>query len=344
LAVKKRTFRNRLGLTLSLAAALAILLVPPLLGRYPTYLATTILMLAVFSVGFNLLFGYTGLLSFGHAAFYALGAYVCAKVLLAYPSLILGLLAGVGAAGVGALVIGFLSVRHTRIYFSMLTLAFGMMVHSIIWKWREVTGGDDGLVGIIRPNLNLGFVEINMNRPENFYYFVAVILLASIFIMHRVVNSPFGLVLQAIRDSETRAAFCGIPVRRYRLAAFVVSGLYAGLAGSFVAPLERAVTPVYAHWTFSAEPVLVTLLGGINSFLGPIVGALLFRLLKEVIVRYTEYWQLALGIIVVITVLGFRGGVVSVVESWIRPWLGPGEPRFVQKVASESSGQEAPAR
>jgi len=341
LAVKKPTLRNRLGLILGLGAALAILLVPPLLGRYPTYLATTILMLAIFSLGFNLLFGYTGLLSFGHAAFYALGAYVCAKVLLAYPSIILGLLAGVVAAGVGALIIGFLSVRHTRIYFSMLTLAFGMMVHSIIWKWREVTGGDDGLVGIIRPNLDLGFLEINLNRPENFYYFTAVILLASIFLMQRIVNSPFGLVLQAIRDSETRAAFCGIPVRRYRLAAFVISGLYAGLAGSFVAPLERAVTPVYAHWTFSAEPVLATLLGGINSFLGPVVGAFLFRLLKEVVVRYTEYWQLALGIIVVILVLGFRGGVVSVVAGWVGPWLRRDEPRFTQKIAAEPAGQEA---
>ncbi|MER3398320.1 MAG: branched-chain amino acid ABC transporter permease [Chloroflexota bacterium] len=341
MAVKKPTLRNRLGLILGLGAALAILLVPPLLGRYPTYLATTILMLAIFSLGFNLLFGYTGLLSFGHAAFYALGAYVCAKVLLAYPSIILGLLAGVVAAGVGALIIGFLSVRHTRIYFSMLTLAFGMMVHSIIWKWREVTGGDDGLVGIIRPNLDLGFLEINLNRPENFYYFTAVILLASIFLMQRIVNSPFGLVLQAIRDSETRAAFCGIPVRRYRLAAFVISGLYAGLAGSFVAPLERAVTPVYAHWTFSAEPVLATLLGGINSFLGPVVGAFLFRLLKEVVVRYTEYWQLALGIIVVILVLGFRGGVVSVVAGWVGPWLRRDEPRFTQKIAAEPAGQEA---
>lgn len=341
MAVKKPTLRNRLGLILGLGATLAILLVPPLLGRYPTYLATTILMLAIFSLGFNLLFGYTGLLSFGHAAFYALGAYVCAKVLLAYPSIGLGLLAGVAAAGVGALIIGFLSVRHTRIYFSMLTLAFGMMVHSIIWKWREVTGGDDGLVGIIRPNLDLGFLEINLNRPENFYYFTAVILLASIFLMHRIVNSPFGLVLQAIRDSETRAAFCGIPVRRYRLAAFVISGLYAGLAGSFVAPLERAVTPVYAHWTFSAEPVLATLLGGINSFLGPVVGAFLFRLLKEVVVRYTEYWQLALGIIVVILVLGFRGGVVSVVAGWVGPWLRRDEPRFTQKIAAEPAGQEA---
>ncbi len=341
MAVKKPTLRNRLGLILGLGAALVILLVPPLLGRYPTYLATTILMLAIFSLGFNLLFGYTGLLSFGHAAFYALGAYVCAKVLLAYPSIILGLLAGVVAAGVGALIIGFLSVRHTRIYFSMLTLAFGMMVHSIIWKWREVTGGDDGLVGIIRPNLDLGFLEINLNRPENFYYFTAVILLASIFLMQRIVNSPFGLVLQAIRDSETRAAFCGIPVRRYRLAAFVISGLYAGLAGSFVAPLERAVTPVYAHWTFSAEPVLATLLGGINSFLGPVVGAFLFRLLKEVVVRYTEYWQLALGIIVVILVLGFRGGVVSVVAGWVGPWLRRDEPRFTQKIAAEPAGQEA---
>ena len=292
---------------------LALFLLPWVVGRYSVYLAIQILILSVFSLGFNLLFGYTGLLSFGQAGFFGIGAYACAKILLAVPNLFLGLGGGVAAAGVAAVVLGFLSVRHTRIYFSMLTLAFGMMIFSIAWKWRDFTGGDDGLVGIPRAPLEIpGLWSLSVATQERYYYVVLVVSLLAIWAMYRLVHSPLGLTLQAIRDSESRAEFAGVPVRTYRLIAFTIAGLYAGLAGALLTPLENTVTPGIAHWSTSAEPVLATLLGGVHVFGGPIVGAFLFFMLKDIIVRFTQYWLIWLGAIVVALVMGFRGGVASI--------------------------------
>jgi len=292
---------------------LALFLLPWVAGKYPVYLTIQILILAVFSIGFNLLFGYTGLLSFGQAGFFALGAYGCAKILLVVPNLFLGLAGGVAVAGAGALVLGILSVRHTRIYFSMLTLAFGMMIFSLAWKWRDFTGGDDGLVGIPRAPLEIpGLFSLSVATMERYYYVVLVLSLAAIAAMHRLVRSPLGLTLQAIRDSETRAEFSGVPVRKYRLAAFTIAGLYAGLAGALLPPLENTVTPSIAHWSTSAEPVMATLLGGVHAFSGPIVGAFLFFIIKDIIVRFTEYWLIWFGVIVVALVMGFPGGVMSI--------------------------------
>lgn len=299
---------------------LALFLLPWVAGKYPVYLAIQILILAVFSIGFNLLFGYTGLLSFGQAGFFAVGAYGCAKILLVVPNLFLGIAGGVAAAGVAAFILGILSVRHTRIYFSMLTLAFGMMIYSIAWKWRDYTGGDDGLVGIPRAPLEIpGLVSISMAAMEHYYYVVLVLSLAAILAMYRLVRSPLGLTLQAIRDSETRAAFAGVPVQKYRLFAFTISGLYAGLAGALLPPLENTVTPPIAHWSTSAEPVLATLLGGIHTFSGPIVGAFLFFMIKDVVMRFTEYWLICFGIIVVAMVMGFPSGIMSIFENRKRP-------------------------
>jgi branched-chain amino acid transport system permease protein len=298
----------------ALAALVLLLFVLPwFAGRYPVYLVMHILILAIFSLGFNLLFGYTGLLSFGQAGFFATGAYACAKILLAVPNLFLGVIGGVVVAAIVALVLGALSVRHTRIYFSMLTLAFGMMIYSVAWKWRDFTGGDDGLVGIPRAALEIpGLFSISVSAIERYYYVVLIVALAAIAVMYRLVHSPLGLTLQAIRDSETRAEFAGIAVRKYRLVAFTIAGIYAGLAGSLLPPLENTVTPPIAHWSTSAEPVLATLLGGIHSFAGPIVGAVLFYVIRDAIVRVTEYWLIVYGIIVVALVMGFPEGLLSV--------------------------------
>ncbi len=294
-----------------LIALLALL--PAYAGKYALYVAIHVFLLSIFSLGFNLLFGYTGLLSFGQAGFYAVGAYGCGKILLAYPSLLAGIIGGVLIAGAVSLLLGILCIRHTRIYFSMLTLSFGMMIFSLAWKWRDLTGGDDGLVGIPRAPLEVpGLFKINMAPMENYYYVVLTLALLAIYLFRRIIRSPMGLALQGIRDSETRMACIGISVRKYRLLSFTIAGLYAGLAGSLVPPLESTVTPPLAHWSHSAEPVLATLLGGIYTFSGPIVGSVLFYLLKDIIVRFTEYWLICLGIIVVVLVMGFRGGVVSI--------------------------------
>jgi len=302
--------KTRLAILL-LIIFLAVL--PAFVGKYLLYVTIHILLLSIFSLGFNLLFGYTGLLSFGQAGFYAVGAYGCGKILLAYPSLLAGIIGGVALAGAASLVLGVLCIRHTRIYFSMLTLSFGMMIFSLAWKWRDMTAGDDGLVGIPRAPLEIpGIFKINMAAMESYYYVVLVLSLLAIYLFRRIVNSPLGLTLQGIRDSETRAACVGVSVRKYRLLSFTIAGLYAGLAGALLPPLESTVTPPVAHWSHSAEPVLATLLGGIYTFAGPIVGSVLFYLLKDIIVRFTEYWLICLGVIVVVLVMGFRGGVVSI--------------------------------
>jgi branched-chain amino acid transport system permease protein len=281
-----------------------------------------ILILSVFALGFNLLLGYTGLLSFGQAGFFAMGAYVSAKILLIFPSLLAGVIAGLVAGGIAALILGYLCVRHTRIYFSMLTLCFGMMIYSIAWKWRDVTGGDDGLIGIPRAPFEIpGILSIDMSSMGSYYYFVLIVSLIAIYILYRIVNSPFGLTLKGIRDSENRVSFAGISIRKYRLLSFTMAGFYAGLAGSLLPALENTVTPPLAHWTHSAEPVMVTLLGGIHTFSGPIVGSILFYLIKDIIVRYTQYWLIWFGSIVVFLVLIFRGGVVIFFTQRIWPLL-----------------------
>ena len=310
-------------LTAALVAALLVL--PLFAGNYLTYLTIQILILSLFALGLNLLFGYTGLLSFGQAGFYAVGAYMCAKILLVQPSLLLGVGGGTLAAAVVALLLGVLSVRHTRIYFSMLTLAFGMMIYSVAWKWRDVTGGDDGLVGIPRAPLKvLGAAAISLSTIEHYYYFVLAVTLLGVFFMYRLVHSPFGLSLQAIRDGETRAPFVGMSVTAHRLVAFTIAGLYAGLAGALLPPLENTITPVIAHWTTSADPILATLLGGIYVFAGPIVGSALFIVIKDLIVRVTVNWSIVLGTVVIILVMGFRGGVAGIVAGMVaRPRAAP---------------------
>ena len=307
---------------LILALIVFLFFLPQLVGKYVMYMTMHILILSVFALGFNLLLGYTGLLSFGQAGFYACGAYGCAKVLLAMPSLLPGIICGILFAGLTALILGFLCIRHTRIYFAMLTLCFGMMIYSLAWKWHTMTGGDDGLVGIPRAPLEIpGILSIDMSSMGNYYYFVLIVCLLAIGLFYRIVNSPFGLTLQGIRDSESRIAFTGISVKNYRLIAFIIAGLYAGLAGALLPPLENTVTPPLAHWTHSAEPIMATLLGGIHTFAGPIVGAFVFYVIKDIIVRFTEYWLICLGAIVLALVMGLPGGVVSIFEKRLIPWI-----------------------
>jgi branched-chain amino acid transport system permease protein len=195
----------------------------------------------------------------------------------------------------------------------MITLAFGMMVWALAMKLREMTGGEDGLGGI--PRAILFIHSLNMEPMENYYYFVLIISLTAMFLFHRLVNSPLGLTFRGIRDSESRIACTGISIRNTRLLCFTIAGMYAGLAGALMAPLETRVTPVCAHWAASAEPVAATIIGGMYTFGGPLAGAAIFFLLKDIIVRFTEYWSLILGVIVIILVLTFRAqGLAGVLQ------------------------------
>lgn len=304
------------------AVGVALVAAPLALGAYWTWLLSSALLLSLFAVSFNLLFGYTGLLSFGHAMFFAVGGYVSALTLLAYPSLVVAVVLGVLAAALVGAVIGYFSLRHTDIYFAMLTLAFGMMIHSAIWRWRGVTGGDDGLRGVPRGALGLpGGAGLDLSDITVYYYVVAIVSIAGMYALWRIVRSSMGLAFQGIRDNEGRVAAAGLPVRRLRLTSFTISAVFSGLAGALWTPLQTNANPIIAHWTFSAEPVLAALLGGAHSFGGPIVGAFALFVGRQYVLAYTQYWLLVLGIAVVALVLAFRGGIASVVQTAVLPRL-----------------------
>ena len=290
----------------------AVLAVPALFGSFAQYLALNMLLLALLSVSFNLLFGMTGLLSFGHAAFYAVGAYAAALLLRAGAPLLPAVVLGAFLAAAFAAVVGAFCVRHTRVYFSMLTLAFGMLVYAVVWKWTDVTGGDDGLIGIPRGRLGLpAAIDADVGPLRRYYWFAAILVLASIGLLHRVSRSPLGLSLRSIRENAERAELSGVRVRWTIFLAFVIAGGFAGLAGALLAPLEQTVAPTAAHWTKSAEPVMATLIGGPYVFAGPIVGAVVYLGLKELIVRFTEYWLLVFGLVLLGVVLAFREGLLG---------------------------------
>jgi len=303
----------RIAIPLLLLAALCA--VPLAGGRFLTYLAIRVMILGVFATGYNLLLGQTGLLSFGHGAFYAAGAYGLGLFSLhVSPHPLLGLAVAVAAAALLALVVGFLCVRSSEVYFSMLTLAIGMLVFAAIWNARELTGGDDGLIGVMRGKLTLLGLALPLGKESQLYFFALALFALAVWFAHRLRSSPFGLVLAGMRENAVRAAFAGVPVRRYRLAVFVASASFAGLAGGLEVLLEGSARPFMSHWTHSAEPILVSLLGGLSSLAGPLVGSALFIALRELVQRFTEHWMLAFGVILLAIIGLARGGVVGTVE------------------------------
>lgn len=305
--------------TLARAALLVVfvaLALLPLAGeRFTTYLAMRVMLLGIFAIGYDLLLGQTGLLSFGHGGFYAAGAYALGFFSLhvsAHP--LLGVLVAVAAAALLGLAVGALCVRSSEVYFSMLTLAFGMMLFALVWNASAITGGDDGLVGIARAPLRLPGLSLSIARDADFYDLVLAAFALAVLVAWRIRRSPFGLVLAGLRENATRAAFAGIPVRRTRLAVFTVSAAFAGLAGGLEALLEGSARPTMAHWTHSAEPILVSLLGGLGTLTGPVVGSFLFIAMRELVQRFTEHWMLAYGILLLLIIGAFRGGVVGTVH------------------------------
>ncbi len=285
------------------------------LPTYPLLVGTEIFVLATFALGFNLLFGYAGLLSFGQAAYFGVGAYAAGLLLLHGPrSAWLALAGGTAAAALVALVLGALAVRRDEIYFSILTLGLGMMVYTVAFNWRDVTGGSDGLTGFAVPRLELGFAAVPLARPRNMYLLCLAALALVALVLRRVVASPFGLLLRATRENRDRVQFVGGSVARVRLAAFVVSGATCGLAGVLFALFNRIATPDMAHWSFSARPVLMSILGGSGTFLGPVVGAAVFLGLEQLVTRWTQDWLFVLGLVLVPIVLFFPRGLVGTVE------------------------------
>jgi branched-chain amino acid transport system permease protein len=295
---------------------LLLAVVPFVLSAYDTVLLCYGLIFAIAALGFNLLLGYTGLLSFGHSAYFGMGAYAVALMVkyLHVTSMELFVVGGLVAAGILAALFGFLCVRYTRIFFGILTLALSQVLWSLAFKFFWVTGGTDGL-RVPTPTLLGMSVPAGQDKmtflAQRYYYYVLAIFAVGVVVMWIIVHSPFGKALQAIRDNETRAEFVGIQVRRYRWWAFLVSGVYTGLAGALWVPLNGLTTPDILVWNFSGEIVFFTVLGGFQTFAGPVVGALVFNYLKTWAVGYTIYWQMVLGTVLVVLVLALPAGIVG---------------------------------
>jgi branched-chain amino acid transport system permease protein len=304
-------------------AALLLLAAPFVIDPFQTLTLTYGLVAAIGALGFNLLLGYTGLLSFGHSAFFGGGAYTVAFLVkyLKIASMELFLAGSVLASAILSVLFGYVCVRYTRIFFGILTLALSQVLWSLAFKFFWVTGGTDGL-RVPTPKL-LG-AEPTGDKMDflahRYYYYVLAAFAVCTLLMWVIVNSPFGKALQAIRDNETRAEFIGIRIRRYRLIAFVISGVFTGVAGALWAPLNGLASPDILVWTFSGEIVFMTVLGGFRTFVGPIVGAVAFTYLKTYAVGFTVYWQLLLGTVLVVLVLALPTGIMGAVEWLMSRW------------------------
>ena len=298
-----------------LAAIVALAAFPKLATPYYVTLLLPALAYGIALLGFNLLFGYTGLLSFGHALFVALGAYSAAVLTskLGVKSFEVILLASGAVAVLGAVPVALLSVRYVRIFFGILTLAFGMLFHSFLFKFYDITGGDTG-IRVLRPSLaGFDFKELDKTAflVGPFYYYCLAVLVVLGFAMWRLVHSPFGLQLLAIRENSRKAEYLGVRVRLFRFIAFLISAFYCAIGGVILAINTGQSDPELAYWTHSGELVFMTVLGGFASFFGPLVGAFTFVLLKAELMGITQYWRFLLGLILAVIVVLFPRGLVG---------------------------------
>jgi branched-chain amino acid transport system permease protein len=279
-------------------------------GEYWIWVTTEMLIMGLFALSLNLILGYGGMVSFGHAAFFGVGAYTVALLMKkAGAPLILALAAAPIAAAIVAAVVGWFCVRLIGLYFAILTLAFGQLLYMIVFQWYTFTGGDDGIHGIPRPEF-LG--------PANFYLFCLILFLACIFVMRMIVNSPFGLTIRTIRENMERAKFIGINVRRYQWYNFIIAGAFAGLAGGLFTELNRFAQTEFLHWSRSAEPILASLVGGMYSLIGPAVGSAVLIFLKIVLQQLhpglVETWAIILGLVLLAVVLFAPDGLVGIFQ------------------------------
>jgi branched-chain amino acid transport system permease protein len=292
---------------------LAAIILLPFVVRHA--IASEIWIFAIFGLGLNLLLGYTGLLSFGQSTFFGSAAYVAGWLLKHYGiNVLFALGIGTGVGALSALLVGYLCVQRSGLYFIMLTFALNQLFYFIAYQWTGVTGGEDGMPGVPRP----AFLGIDFKDPLNYYIFVSALFLISLWLMKRIVESPFGKILQAIRENEVRAEAVGYNVPRFKLLAFVIGGAFSGLAGVLYAMLFGIVPLEAISFVTSGNVVFATLIGGSGSLYGPIIGSFVFIWLSESMSIVWARWPLLLGVAFVIVVLFFRGGVVEVFSRFVK--------------------------
>jgi branched-chain amino acid transport system permease protein len=308
----------RLG-TIALLAMVALLAMPYVLSTYNLGLVVQMMIFALLAMSLDLLIGYAGMPSLGHAAYFGISAYTTGLLALRLSlNVWLALPAGVALAALTAALFGLLALRTRGSYFLMITLALSQVVWGIAFGWRSLTGGDDGLPDVPRPALGLN-LPWSLDDITPFYYFTLLLVALGTLLLVRIVASPFGYVLRGIRESETRMLALGYNVWRYKLAVFVLAAAFAGLAGCLYAYYNRFVSPDYLNVARSAEVLLMVILGGAGTLIGPAVGAVLIVLLENVISAYTERWLLLLGIIYVAVSLFAPNGLIGLFRDF-RPW------------------------
>ncbi len=289
-------------------------------GGY-TALGSRVLVLGLAAMSLNFLLGFTGVLSFGHAAYFGLGVYglgLTIKYLV--PSTLVGMAVGVIAGAIAAALIGLLIVRLRGIYFAMVTIAFGQVFYFIAYRWNSVTGGDDGLSGWHRMPIDLGFTTVDiLGNDKAFYYLVLVCFAVAVGIMAALLRSPFGRTLLAIRENERRARFLGIPVDRHIWLSWVISCLFASLAGTLYALLNNFADPHDLRWDQSGDFVIMAVLGGMRAFWGPLIGAAIFVVLQDYLSSETANWMSFIGLFFVLVVLFFPRGVLGIIQRRAAP-------------------------
>jgi branched-chain amino acid transport system permease protein len=314
-AAGRRTELRWLPLIVIWAVLLTAPLWLPLVGGY-TALAGRVLVLGLAAMGFNILLGFTGQMSFGHAAYFGLGAYgagLTLKFLAA--STPLAMLFGTLLGGVAGTLFGLLIVRRRGVYFAMVTVAFGQVAFYIAYSWNDLTGGYDGLRGFARAPLDLGVTVIDIaSNPNAFYYFLLVVFAIAVGLIAFILRSPFGRTLVAIRENERRARFLGIPIERHIWLSFSISCFFTALAGSLYALLNNFADPMALHYSLSGEIVIMTVMGGMRAFWGPLLGAAVFVVLQDYISSMTVNWMSFIGLIFVLVVLFFPRGLLGMLQ------------------------------
>jgi branched-chain amino acid transport system permease protein len=303
-------------------------------GDFWTEVAIEILILGLFAMSFNLIYGYMGQISFGHAAFFGLGAYGTAIMFreftggtaeITMTQFFLALLAGPPVAAIGALAVGYFCVRLTGIYFAILTLAFGELLFYLVFSWYGFTGGDDGIQRLLPPPV--------FRDPTVYYFFTLAIVTAAGYAMWRITRSPFGYVLRAMRENQLRTKFLGINVRRYMLVNFTIAGAFAGVAGALWGPFTRSVGPLLLGWQESGIAVFMTLIGGAGYFAGPAIGSIVYTFLQAYVTGFTVYWPLTIGTIILLIVLFAPGGLLGTIDN-----------KLIARLRARGPGSSTPGR
>jgi branched-chain amino acid transport system permease protein len=294
---------------------LALFLCPYVISKYWLLLVIEALTLAIFTMSLDLIMGYAGIVSFGHAAFFGLGGYALGVTIFHIaPSVWLALLMGACVSGCLALFVGVVAVRTRGIYFAILTLLFGEVVYRIIFHTRAV-GGSDGLIGIPVPDLNLLFFKLDMKNPVNFFYMTATIGYLSFLLCRRLVDSPFGRVLQALRDNENRVPFLGFNVKAFKIISFAISGMLAGLAGALFSLFKTFADTSQLHFLLSGKVIIMDLIGGLGTLIGAVVGAVFMTVFETFISGYFESYHIVTGAIFVLVVIFLPNGLVGLLRT-----------------------------